>query len=202
MKKQGFTLIELLVVIAIIAILIALLVPAVQKVREAASRNQCQNNLKQIALAAMNYESANGGLPHNGITKNNSQPPYIPWGAGYVASQTYVDGATDTNNGWGWAVFILPYLEQENLYRQMALDKPIANSTAIQTVLLIYLCPSDIVSRVPFPLQGASGVATAPTSYAACTGGDETSTTDETGEETTKALPQSRRFRSRRNPGR
>jgi prepilin-type N-terminal cleavage/methylation domain-containing protein len=112
--QPGFTLIELLVVIAIIAILIGLLLPAVQKVREAAARTQCQNNLKQIALAAHNYESANGALP----------PGFL----GAMQTDSSVDGngldASIVAIGYnaqctGSMVPLLAYLEQGNVYNQL-----------------------------------------------------------------------------------
>jgi len=105
-RTTGFTLIELLVVIAIIAILIGLLLPAVQKVRAAAARMSCQNNLKQIALAAMNFESAYGYLP----------PGYVD-----PASQDYTGTYGPTSIGT--LAFLLPFVEQQNVYNQFtALD--------------------------------------------------------------------------------
>src|SRR5207302_11170491 len=111
-------LIELLVVIAIIAVLIGLLVPAVQKVRDAAARIQCQNNLHQLALAAQNYATANGGLPPR--------------------CQVY-----DPYRGWG--VFLLPYLEQDNIARQYRMDLSFydpANGTLVAVPLKAFTCPA------------------------------------------------------------
>src|SRR5579885_3369161 len=120
--RRVFTLIELLVVMAIIAILIGLLVPAVQKVREAAARLQCGNNLRQIGIACHNYHDANQALP-----------------PGYYASAAY----PDTTPGWGWAAFLLPYVEQDNLYRQINFNLPVGGQPAAQAILKTYLCPAD-----------------------------------------------------------
>src|SRR5687768_15633603 len=102
--RAAFTLIELLVVIAIIAILIALLVPAVQKVRESASRTQCVNNLKQIGLAFHNHHDSLKAFPMAGNGTN---------------ARTMSGGlpATFLTQDWGWAYQILPYIEQENLWK-------------------------------------------------------------------------------------
>src|SRR5881398_2489894 len=96
--RRGFTLIELLVVLAIIAILVGLLLPAVQKVREAASRVSCQNNLKQVGLAMHGHMDANGCLPPNGVF-------------------AYDGSAVVQTSPWSAVSRILPFIEQENLFR-------------------------------------------------------------------------------------
>src|ERR1700730_18149665 len=107
-RRQGFTLIELLVAIAIIAILIGLLVPAVQKVREAANRMACSNNLKQIGLALHNYHDAHGRFPPGGVIGPFSQ-------AGFSISAGVKHG---------WALFLLPYIEQQALADRYRWDVP------------------------------------------------------------------------------
>src|SRR5262249_28868255 len=114
LRRLGFTLIELLVVIAIIAVLIGLLLPAVQKIREAAARTQCSNNLKQISLAAHNYASAHGVFPPGGLVSPNSRnlgAPDRP--AGWIANPPYAGPYT------GVLPFLLPYVEQDNVYKRI-----------------------------------------------------------------------------------
>jgi prepilin-type N-terminal cleavage/methylation domain-containing protein/prepilin-type processing-associated H-X9-DG protein len=166
MIRRAFTLIELLVVIAIIAILIGLLLPAVQKVREAAARAKCQNNLKQLGLAFHSYHDVKGMLP-----------------PGYTASGAYVNGSTDTSPGWAWGAYILPYLEQGALYNQFNFSQPVQNSPAIQTVVPTFICPSEVVQPTAFAVTDVNWATIcmiAPSSYAACCGGG-VSTTAATG---------------------
>ena len=153
-RAAGFTLIELLVVIAIIAILIALLVPAVQKVRESAARAQCANNLKQIGLACHAYHDTFASLPP-GYTAEGSYPAIAP--------------------GWGWAAYLLPFLEQQNLFEQIDFKKPVEEQAAISTILPGFLCPSDTPSRDAFAITDVTLTMlcqAAPSSYAATCGAD------------------------------
>jgi prepilin-type N-terminal cleavage/methylation domain-containing protein/prepilin-type processing-associated H-X9-DG protein len=127
-SRNAFTLIELLVVIAIIAIMIGLLIPAVQKVRETAFRLACKNNLKQIGLALHNYLQRTDAFPlgyQTNVAADNS----------------------DLGPGWGWAAYLLDDLEQGNLKQRIRFDLQIsnpANAAVRVTVVPIYICPSEV----------------------------------------------------------
>jgi len=162
-RRIGFTLIELLVVIAIIAVLIGLLLPAVQKVREAAARAKCQNNLKQIGLGLFNYESANQQFPSAATGPSYDSTSYLS----------------------SWMKSILPYIEQQNLYNQFSVNTnwyETPNFAAIATQVSIYVCPSaqgthtasGVIDDLMYPAHSPNAPSTIPiaatTDYSAITG--------------------------------
>ncbi len=152
--KSGFTLVELLVVITIIGILISLLLPAVQSAREAARQLQCANNLKQLGLAVLNYESAWSTLPPGGIHTGT--------------------GNTRPEAMGNWAIGILPHLEQQALFDQY--DQDLYNShpdnlPVLKTLLGLMICPTDAdARRLVKPGQGPTDEEIAPGSYKAISG--------------------------------
>jgi len=141
-SRKAFTLIELLVVIAIIAILIGLLLPAVQKVREAAARTQCINSLKQMGLGLHNYNDTYGVLPegnHEWVSTATAQ-------------------AAPRQGSWSWQAYILPFMEQDNAFKQAEAYKQVDyyswNNPTTSIGMKIYTCPSD--SRGVLVANGAS----------------------------------------------
>jgi prepilin-type N-terminal cleavage/methylation domain-containing protein len=133
--RPAFTLIELLVVIAIIAILIGLLLPAVQKVRDAANRAKCENNLKQLGLAAHNYLDAMNVFPYSGVGDYDGS---------YPGATALFGGYNETSRSWSFLARMLPYLEQGAIYTRGDIpNSTLAGSGVTGEVIRGFLCPSD-----------------------------------------------------------
>jgi prepilin-type N-terminal cleavage/methylation domain-containing protein len=152
-RRRGFTLIELLVVIAVIAILISLLLPAVQQAREAARRTQCKSRLKQLGLALHNYHDVHSAFPAG----------YYSWptstGAGPASAM--IDPLTwDGAPGWGWGTALLPFIDQGPLFSRLTSALPIwhpSHADAITTKLSTFLCPSTSGGDEQFTIRDATG---------------------------------------------
>lgn len=160
--RRAFTLVELLVVIAIIGVLVGLLLPAVQAVRESSRRSSCGNNLKQVGLGVQTHADAKRKLPQ-----------------GYASA--FDAAGADTGPGWGWASFILPHLEQATIASRIDTAQPIeaaASSGGRETVIPTFLCPSDAGVKAAFAVgpRSAAGALTSttckvgPSNYVGCFG--------------------------------
>jgi len=153
--RRAFTLIELLVVIAVIGILVGMLLPAVQSVRETARRTECANRLRQQQIAVLNYESALERFP-NGWTAEDS----------------------DTTSGWAWGFHILPFLEQataQDLVARNSIVLDEVNEDALTTPLQVFLCPSSTHDSATFELDtnatNSGHVELSRSHYVGCVGG-------------------------------
>ncbi len=160
-SRQAFTLVELLVVIAIIGILLGMLLPAVQNVREAARRTSCSNNLRQLIIATLNFDSGQGRFPVGAESRPFPENPAHP----------------HSFYRWSTLAHLTPYLEQTNIYNSLDLSVPLfappgfnihpANQEAAGTIVTAFLCPSDLGISVS---SGYGVNELAPTNYAGCAG--------------------------------
>ena len=152
-RRFAFTLVELLVSIAIIGLLVSLLLPAVNAAREAARGTQCANNLRQLGLAIVNYDSAHRHLP----------PGYesYPTDDGNAPAWTMIDASTwDAGPGWGWIAHVLPFIEEANMARGIDSNTPLwapEYRSTISTTVSVLLCPSSSGPTEPFEVLDESG---------------------------------------------
>jgi prepilin-type N-terminal cleavage/methylation domain-containing protein len=173
-KRDGFTLIELVVVIAITAVLIGLLLPAVQTVRATAVRIKCANNLKQIGLALHGYHDTLGRMPpaYSYVPIPGEPPPSVFRAIDIPPGDTYVE---QNWPGWGWAAYLLDYLEQSPVARQIDFEQRADGPSALLLRVVpmpVYTCPADRPTG-PFAVLGTNNkpvVQAATNSYAACYG--------------------------------